>query len=220
MSVRLERFADGYIGATSQGLDAHKMVRQHKNWLALHKPGTATRFRDPLHAVHNVRRLGRFGDDYHAYLIRGESNKHNGLLGLATLMTRQTVIHPQMGEVTGTDVDYWTIPRLSEETHMAIGEALVAESGRLTVRHAGEDTRRPGEEINNRMFAVIVDSDIDSLAGIKDRQDFELYGGPASMRVPDGTESPYTEIAKGGMMSQLYVYSQPIPVTESLIVRN
>lgn len=177
LDVSLERFS--LWKAPSQGNRVKNLVEQNKDWLLGTYPGTVDRYRDYPHAVKNVARIA-VNSQMDGYIVR---HKNGHEIGLATTISGQTLVHPEKGEVTGTDLDYWLDPFLDDESlHLQTAVELVR----------------------------VIDTE-NSIATIHPLRKFEPVGlgyimtevgNPAALATPTG-EDPFG-VTKDGTVVQLY----------------
>lgn len=207
MSMSLEPFS--VLKSPLQGLDSQRLVASQGDWLEDAWPGAAARYRDFWHAVKNVARLAS-NEGMQAYIIK----KQRAAKGLATIIFDQVVIHPDEGEVTGYDLDYWLPPFTSESDHMATA---------LLLRSACEDLHRQRQLASQgpltpsetqiplppvpvppaTYMATIRAGDINPATGLSIMM--HEVGQPAVLSVPTGND-PFG-VTKGGAVLQLYSYS-------------
>ncbi len=192
MSVYLERYS--VPKAPKLGIDLHDLVRNERDWLQEAFPGTVERYRSLPRAIRNVFRIAT-DKGIEAYVIR--NGRHLGqAIGIGTVIPNQTLIHPRLGWIDGTDVDYWLSPDISTETHELVALSLVRARARLAIKHliSGREKAAP-----NPMMVAVPEGATYNL-GIQNI--FHPFDGPAEVSTPDG-DDPYG-ISKEGKVVQIY----------------
>jgi len=121
------------LKAIPQGYHIGNVVHANRDKLKKDgRGGTVERYRDLPRAVKNVARLARHArrkGNFLPFLIH-EKGK-NEVLGLATIVLNQTVIHPNLGAIRGDDLDYWADTSLlsqarQDDLHKAVAREIVS----------------------------------------------------------------------------------------------
>jgi hypothetical protein len=200
MKIHLEGYAR--TRAPKQGIDLHELVRRERSWLEEPFPDTVTRYRSIPTSIKNVARAA-MSEQVRAFVIR--SDRHLGqALGVATLISNQTIIHPDETPITGIDTDYWIGAEESTKTHHAVAKQLVLASAKLALKLNGGVKRKATPAINSMFVAVPTGPDLEvaQTYNLGLQHLFEAVGRPAVLTVP-GDEDPHG-ITKDGAVVQLF----------------
>jgi len=101
-NVHLSGFAKSPNLRKKQSIELSDLVSQEAPWLTNDFPRTVARYSDRSSALKSIRRVSPGIDRYIVRRAIGEL-----AYGIATVMRDQTINHPDQGEITATDIDYW-----------------------------------------------------------------------------------------------------------------
>ncbi|HUD06672.1 MAG TPA: hypothetical protein VMR34_02185 [Candidatus Saccharimonadales bacterium] len=209
MGAHLEKFSTNNLVAMKQAGEVFGLVNRQGDWLAQAQPDTAKRYSSPLRAIMSLHRTAT-NEGISAYIIREQ--KHKAAQGLATVIFNQSIVHPNpdIGIISGDDLDYWLTPGESQDLHRAVGDELVYASAKRRFRQ--NLTKSSGvASVTGRymVFATVVEGHpnpplglIGDMAGYHPTQ-LSPAGEPASLGVPEGVEDVF-EVARKGAVSQVY----------------
>ena len=196
MSLTLEPYnARLYVAA--QGRQLHQLVQKAQPWLEAIAPGTVERYRDTTHAIANVRRIAT-AEGMQAFIIK----EHRVALGVATLIFDQTIVHPDAGEVAGTDLGYWVAEDVDDVLHRRIARELMQKNEYVM------DMRNEGVPVEHHEYTLV--TAVPTMLEPEHRPrgleaTMQPVGEPASLEVPSGTDT--YGVTFDGLESQLYVHT-------------
>jgi hypothetical protein len=221
MSIRLEQLSSKMDTKITpgrlfgQGTEIFAFVGRQGHWLDEQQPGTRQRNRDGAHSIYNPARMAH-SEKLNAYLVRHDK----AVVGLATIIFDQGLIHPEKGLYRGNDLDYIIEPGASTGDHAQVILDLLVEHRRLNDQRNGElitsdwgvekrfHTPRKAASIHPAIATVPVGQSNPALgialAMVK-------VGDPAHL---GSTESGINEeVSRGGALAQLYqIDSIPEPL--------
>jgi hypothetical protein len=197
-SVALESFS--IVRAPSQAFDISEMISSERYWLRRAQPDTVQAFNGFWQAVPAVvRRV--LNPELHAYIIRKEA----AAIGLATIISRQRVIHPTMGLYEGYALDYFAADGEDRVTHRNIVTGLIKRAENIHYRPLNTYYPVMLKGANKfpefRAMASVVEYHPNPAIGFAENPYMVSVGEPACLST-DMTEDRY------GMPAQLYVVSK------------
>jgi hypothetical protein len=214
MGIYLEKFSSHRLGAGRQAFAVRSLVKENEEWLREQQPQTVTRYRDMSHAARNIHRLATADSRFNAFIAREE--KGAPPLGLATLISSQTVTRPDGSHYSGNDLDYWLAPDAEDEVHSAVAAALFAQSRVTSLKEYGYTSHMPVNDDEadliqrvavDRAFAVMPVGASNPPRGFRDV--LQPVGQPVPLKAPPLIIDTF-DIVKGGVVSQLYYMSRSV----------
>jgi len=100
--VYLSQFARGHTLRKRQAAELSELVSGEAEWLVGDFPDTVKRYSERAVALSSIKRVA---PGLERYIARRA--KDAPAYGIGTVMRSQTILHPVVGELTATDIDYW-----------------------------------------------------------------------------------------------------------------
>jgi hypothetical protein len=218
MGIYLDKFSK--VKALKQGYEVHKLVKSNRNRL-MEDPDrkfTAERYSTLGKAIMTVfMRASR--KDVQSYI--GREGKYSAAIALATIIFDQTVIHPEEGEVTGNNLDFFLAGLSSTNSlNRQLAEELVRANRKITFEEIPTDAREGMEQAVRTenylalFVAVQTDSTLPPLGftraeelHVDESLQLRPLGELRELAVPEGQKDTYG-IAAVGRVTQLY-YRKP-----------
>ena len=220
MRIELERLSSGResLQQTRQLVD---LVDRNRNWLdGSPYEGALSRWgRGWVRGITHTLEVAKYDPFLEAYLIlagaeEAQSDSDLGLIGVGTIVRRQSIVHRSLPIVSGTNPDYWLDAKADKHyaIHQAVGSAML----RRTVQSVVEATN-PDHDIP--IFATTeAGKQFHQPVGLAGRM--ESLGGPAPYGIPmvgpadDGID--WFNVTKGGRPLEVYTYTASHPFNEFL----
>jgi len=181
--IKLEPFSEHGQRSLSQARHLKPVIDKERSWLEIVQPGTVERYQSVVTGAENIRRIALYRQapdvPVEASLVRrGET-----AIGLATIIRNQLLVHPETGEFSGDDVDYWLRRGETPETHREVARQLLVQAG-------------------GAALATIIEGHPNPPTGLSTL--LEPVGEPA--RLTTGDRHDTFEVARLGEIAQLYAH--------------
>ena len=194
-----------------QGLKISKLVNNQDEWLKNTFPRTYEGYKQPTQAIKNVGRLALKYKEVKASIIYSPHNHE--VIGLSSAVKNQTIIHPKIGEINGTELYYWLNPDADDFHHKLVArELIISNADNITIMGNARKTDNI-KAIGRATFKVFTTVPIDQenpplglmgmLVGLNKLR-LNPIGDPAILNIPEGENDIY-DLTKSGRLSQVYV---------------
>lgn len=208
MGIYLEKYS--FYKSPLQGREIHQLVVSEKDRLDQERPDTLKRYADDIVSMRSIARIA-LSKEVMAFIVRDD--KLDRAIGIATVIMNQAVVHPEIGEIQGNNLDYWIKESCEESIHNAVGIEL-EDTGKLLkpvlfVNEIGAPVNRKKFKKSNPIFAVVQIDDLNPPIGLMGNSaqmkghSLVSRGEPAILTPPEGRIDTY-DVAGSGRISQIY----------------
>jgi hypothetical protein len=210
MGVLLDRLSTKAPRKLIQSCDLSNLVNNERYWLEEARPDTYTRYERVLKGFRNIGRIA-VNTEVEAFIVRDDHTKL--AVGMATVILNASVKHPnpEIGVVSGNNLDYWLSIENGQALHKDMAELLVRTGKKSKLTHEAEPFGgRKSVVTYSAVFTAVQTGEINPPIGLMSgipsiAPNLMLlpFGEPAYLEVPENYDDKH-KITAVGQETQLY----------------